>query len=112
MKLKDIFLVSNLYIKKNKKAKRLIRGLAMSLIFLIPVMWITLTFYYDFISKMDNSEYSNIVTMEYSEKGISIKPWSPQEKLNIRKRACTLSFNIIWHEKIIMICVWSGQEFF
>lgn len=73
MKIKDKLWLSFNNIKQDRNSILSIIMLIVAFTMLIPIICISISFYYEYESKIDNNGYNNIMTLDYSSDGIYSK---------------------------------------
>lgn len=73
MKIKDKLWLSFNNIKQDRNSILSIIMLIIAFTMLIPIICISISFYYEYESKIDNNGYNNIMTLDYSSDGIYSK---------------------------------------
>lgn len=119
MKIKDKLWLSFNNIKQDKNSILSIIMLIVAFTMLIPIIWMSISFYYEYESKIENNGYNNIMTVDYSSDGIyskSIANTSLRNQFALFDRASALSLidnnkkDIVERIDSYMITIKSGMN--
>lgn len=119
MKIKDKLWLSFNNIKQDRNSILSIIMLIIAFSMLIPIIWMSISFYYEYESKIENNGYNNIMTVDYSRDGIyskSIAKYSLMFPFALYDRASALSLiddnkrDILERINSYMITIKSGKN--
>ena len=83
MKLRDKLWLAGKSISGSRSTIRTIIAMALSLLLIMPVLWLTFAFYGDAQTKINVSGYNNVYTIDYSGEGQRLRRMENGLGLNI-----------------------------